>query len=209
MKRLSLLISLFIISICAFAQSVCVEGIYYKLDSDAKTASVTCTANAEYSDGVVYNNSYSGKVKIPKSIKHEGEKYRVTSIGLDAFQNCHDLISVNIPSSVTRIEEQAFFRCYGITSIDIPNSVTSIGGLAFYHCDNLSSIEIPNSVESIGFEAFRDCEKLTTVEIGKSVLYIGPKAFLDTPLKSIVVNKKNPYLASKDNIIFDNNRSIV
>ena len=79
----------------------------------------------------------------------------VTKIGADAFKYCH-LTTVTIPNSITSIENGTFFGC-SLTSIDIPNGVTSIGNYAFYECPNLTSINIPNSVESIGWCAFYDC----------------------------------------------------
>lgn len=63
MKRISFLFSFLLITVCSFAQRVCVEGIYYNIDPDTKTASVTITEGAEYSDGAVFNNNLllSGK----------------------------------------------------------------------------------------------------------------------------------------------------
>jgi len=87
----------------------------------------------------------------------------VTSIGLDAFQDCSGLTSVTIPDSVTNIGYRVFDRCSGLTSITIPSSVTSIGDLAFYRCSGLTSITIPSSVTSIGDSAFYKCSVLSRI----------------------------------------------
>ena len=55
----------------------------------------------------------------------------LTTIGLNAFNGCSGLTSINIPTSATSIGYCAFYECTGLTSISIPNSVNSIGGWAF------------------------------------------------------------------------------
>ena len=83
-----------------------------------------------------------GNLVIPESITHEGENYKVTSIG-----------------------DFAFDCCTGLTSIIIPDSVTSIGSWAFSGCEALTSVTIPNSVTSIGKEVFCDCIKLAQINV--------------------------------------------
>ena len=51
-----------------------------------------------------------------------------------AFEGCSNMKSVQIPNSVTLIENNAFDNCSGLTSIEIPKSVTSIGENAFCGC---------------------------------------------------------------------------
>lgn len=57
-----------------------------------------------------------------------------TSILEGVFRGCSDLAVVNIPNTVTTIEDKAFYYC-DIESIIIPNSVTKIGDYAFYDND--------------------------------------------------------------------------
>ena len=101
----------------------------------------------------------------------------VTEIGDFAFFEWHNLENVVMSKKITKIGEYAFCDCYRLTSITIPNSVTSIGRSAFYWCRSLTSITIPNSVTSIGQEAFYGCESLTSITIPNSVTSIGNKAF--------------------------------
>ena len=89
-----------------------------------------------------------------------------TIIGSDAFWYCSSLTSINIPNSVTSIEDYAFNGCLRLTSITIPNSVTSIGNSAFCGCSSLTYITIPNSVTNIGCIAFLLCYNLKNVVIG-------------------------------------------
>ena len=196
-SSLLLLLSMFV-SLSSQAQTL-IDGIYYDLDTETNTASVT--------SGSV---KYSGEIIIPSSVESEGIEYPVTSIGYGAFYCCTSLTSVEIPSSVTSIGRMAFLGCTSLTSVEIPSSVTSIGSDAFNKCTSLTSITvdpdnatydsrdncnaiiqtsdntliagcqstiIPSSVTSIGSDAFSFCTSLTSIEIPSSVTSIGYEAF--------------------------------
>ena len=176
-----------------------INGIYYNLNSSARTAEVTSGSS-----------KYTNSVTIPSSVTYNGVQYSVTSIGYYAFGECSGLTSINvdtdnpkydsrnncnaivetasntliagcmntvIPNNVWSIGDYAFSGCSGLTSIDIPNSVTSIGNSAFSGCSGLTSIDIPNSVTNIGDYAFYECIGLITVAIPNSVKTIGARAF--------------------------------
>ena len=71
-----------------------IDGLRYLLDSDAKTA--TLTANA--------GEKYSGNIVVPEKVMaSDGVEYPVTAFGDNAFDNCRELKSVTIPSSVTSL----------------------------------------------------------------------------------------------------------
>ena len=128
---------------------------------------------------------------------------------------------------VDRVSQEAFYDCDNLTSIEIPNSVTSIDNGVFSYCDNLTSITveednpvydsrnncnaiietetntliagcqntlIPNSVTSIGNEAFRGCSNLTSIEIPNSVTSIGNWAFDNCPLTGIKIPNSVTYI---------------
>ena len=85
---------------------------------------------------------------------------------------------INLPNSVTGIEEGAFKSCTRLTDINIPNSVTSIGPESFKSCTSLTDINIPNSVTSIGEQAFYNCDNLKSVYMNASTPpFIGSQAF--------------------------------
>ena len=116
MKKLLLLFAMILLPMVARADAVEINGIYYYLNSDTKTAGVTSNPK-----------KYSGAIVIPESVTYEGTNYSVTSIGGYAFRNCNGLTSITIPNSVTSIGNNAFEMCSSLTSITIPNSITSIG----------------------------------------------------------------------------------
>jgi len=100
---------------------------------------------------------------------------------------------INLPNSVTGIEEGAFKSCTRLTDINIPNSVTSIGPETFKSCTSLTDINIPNSVTSIGERAFSGCTSLTDINIPNSVTSIGEQAFYNCDnLKSVYMNASTP-----------------
>ncbi len=70
MKRIFLLFSLLLGVLSAWAYDVELDGIFYNLDKENKTASV-----ASY--------SYKGAVVIPETISVDGKAYTVTLLGLD------------------------------------------------------------------------------------------------------------------------------
>ncbi len=154
----------------ASADAVEINGIYYELNSQTKTAEVRSNYNSS-------DFNYRGEVVIPSTVLYEGETYNVTSIGDNAFGDSSILTSVTIPNSVTSIGNKAFYGCISLASITIPNSVTSIGDQAFYMCFDLTSLTIPNSVTSIGDRAFYGCDMLTSVSISNSLKSIGERVF--------------------------------
>lgn len=89
----------------------------------------------------------------------------VTSIEDNAFWGC-GLIDVIIPGSVGKITSYAFSCCDSLTNATILKGVTSIDQFAFAECSNLTSVTIPESITSIGWMAFYKCNSLTDVYYG-------------------------------------------
>ncbi|MCD8266224.1 MAG: leucine-rich repeat domain-containing protein [Prevotellaceae bacterium] len=160
-----------------FAYDAYVDGIYYNLDTIARTFTVTFESYSLSENYYNYGSPYTGSVDIPSTVEYHNTSYPVTSIGSSAFCRCSSLTSVTIPNSVTSIESNAFGYCTGLASITIPNSVTNIGDGAFGYCASLASITIPNSVTSIGDGAFYSCGSLTSITIPESVASIAADAF--------------------------------
>ena len=93
MKKLFLFFSLLLGVLSAWAYDVEVNGIYYNLDKENKTASVT------YRNGF----KYKGAVVIPEAVSVDGTAYSVTILGEDCFSGCSGLTSITIPNSVTKL----------------------------------------------------------------------------------------------------------
>lgn len=110
-----------------------------------------------------YTNEYFGNVIIPATVIYQGSKYKVTSIGYCAFEECTNLTSVSIPNSVRYIGTKAFSGCNEITKITIGKGVTSIGDGAFSGCINIGYVVLGKSVKNINDGSFAQCKELSSV----------------------------------------------
>ena len=191
MKKTLLILVALITATIAFAQTE-INGIYYNLNDETKTAEVTD-----------YNNSYSGDITIPEKVTYNSTEYSVTSIGDGAFRDCSSLTSVSIPNSVTSIGASTFAGCSSLTSISIGNSVNLIGNSAFSSCSSLTSITIPNSVTSIEGFAFAGCSSLTSISIGNGVTSIGTHVFDWCPALDTLICNSNNNLSFNMDIYFN------
>ena len=133
------------------------------------------TSNDIIGSYMFYNPDYSPIS--PCAISKINLPNSVTGIEEGAFKSCTRLTDINIPNSVTSIERGAFSGCTSLTDINIPNSVTSIGERAFSGCTSLTDINIPDAVKSIEPETFSGCTRLTDINIPNSVTSIGYEAF--------------------------------
>lgn len=191
MKKFFALIFVCLINTSTWAYDVELDGIFYNLDKENKTAEVTFKLENR--------SSYSGDVIIPTSFLYNNEEYTVTSIGDKAFYMCTGLKSVSLsntickigndafnmcinlkldtlPNSVKTVGNSAFEYCFNIINFKFPNSVTSIGERAFYF-SNLSSISLPDSIIRIEKATFEGCKHLSTIDIPITVKYIDQDAF--------------------------------
>ena len=98
-------------------------------------------------------------------------------IGINAFAGCSRLTSINLPSSVTEIQDYAFYGCWRLTSINIPASITYISTGAFSGCSGLTSLNLPDGITSIGACAFYRCSGLTSLNLPANLTTIGSYAF--------------------------------
>lgn len=91
------------------------------------------------------------------------ESPNISKIMKTVFQNCKELLAIEIPDSVTSIGNDAFRACYGLTSIKLPANLEIIGNYAFINCTGLTSITIPKNVTKIGYYAFANDNNIKSV----------------------------------------------
>ncbi len=133
----------------------------------------------------------------------------VKVIGNSAFGGV-DVPSVEIPSSVVKIENGAFNGSDAMKRVVVPGSVKSIGSRAFSSCFGLEEIIVEEGVESIETSAFSNCINLRRVHLPVSLEKIGNPdekyrfLFDDCHLLSeVVIPEENPYFYCYGNAIID------
>ncbi len=168
MKRLLfwLLVSLLSSAQIMAQEIVTVDGIQYIVDVDNNRSYVLGPENNSISSAVIH-----------ETITYQGDEYSVVALLNNCFSDCRDLISVDIPSSITQIGENCFQDCYSIQSISIPSSVNTLPKNCFASCTLLSNVIIPSSVEIIEEGCFINCTSLSNINLPSNLKSLGNSCF--------------------------------
>lgn len=148
--RLCVAVVALLFALQAYADTFQVGKLYYKVNDDGVSVTIT------------YCDNGSGDFVIPPEVSYEDKTYTVTNIGSRAF-SYKKYTSITIPNTVTTLQKEAFYKCYS-SSVVIPNSVTSIGAQAFQE-SYLTSIVIPESATELGQGIVYQCESLKSVDL--------------------------------------------
>ena len=132
-------------------------------------------------DNVTYRGAGKNPYDTVVSVKRDAVKVTlhpdVKNIAENAFENCSELLEIDIPSGVTTIPVSAFAGCKSLKRVKLPASLKGIEHNAFEGCYDLSDIEFPSELEYIAWAAFRKCESLKEIVIPDSVREIYSHAF--------------------------------
>ena len=101
----------------------------------------------------------------------------VATIGDAVFRGKTNLLSVEIPDTVTYIGAYAFSGCTALTSITMPHSVEETGTGAFEGCTALANVRFSEFLVTLGARTFANCTALTEVSLPSSLTRIGGSAF--------------------------------
>ena len=169
-----------------------------------------------FSEGLVYTLAADGKSYIVSGIgsctdtdlfipaSYEG--LPVTTIGMRAFQNCSQLTSVNLPASVTVIEDYAFSRCQNLRAVHLSEGLKSICWHAFSNCNNLSQVEIPSTVMLIEGWAFAYSGMPSSIHIPNGVTNFAAFTFTGcTNLQQVTVDDDHPAFSTVDGVLYSKN----
>ena len=138
------------------------------------TGTLTISGKGDMCDYVGNNTPW---LPVSKDIRFVVVDFGVNRIGNSAFSHSSELISAELPESVTAIGNYAFYDCGKLAKIEIPDSVASIGYAAFSGCASLKSVRFSGNIAVIGDNAFRKCDGLVSVGISGKDAEIGFQAF--------------------------------
>ena len=162
-KVLCIAAALLLMAQGAWAQdATLIDGVYYVLNNEEKTAEVVQPSGFRY----------QGDIVVPDTVKQDGTAYAVTSLGEGAFMQSK-LTSMQLPKQTLRvIGPYAFLESWGLTTVDIPETVTTIGTAAFAAYD-LTHMHIPASVTKMGRGAVGECPALESITVADGNTHFG------------------------------------
>ena len=119
------------------------KGDTYKVtDTSGKTAEVELTKSAA--------KKKAKTVVIPKMVKVDGVKYKVTSIAKKAFAGNKNLKRVVIGAEIEKIGAKAFYNCSNLKVITIKSTsltAKTVGAKAFAKIHKKAVVKVPNAKE--------------------------------------------------------------
>lgn len=93
--------------------------------------------------------------------------------------NRTQIATLEIPASVTTIQNNAFQSCSKLTEIVIPASVDEVGYGLFLYCENLETVKflaVPAD-KTLPSHTFCQCGKLKKIELSESITHVSTNCF--------------------------------
>ena len=121
----------------------------------------------------------------------------VTTVG--GFQNCSQLKTVHLSSTVTKLDYSAFLNCSSLDTINLdhvfmidsyalqgtalksvtlPEGMITVAYQAFCDCKELETVVMADTITSIEYGGFSGCSALTSVTFSNGLLSVGRSAFM-------------------------------
>lgn len=156
------------------------------------------------SDSAFYGCPNLTEVTVKSSIASAG-----LEIGKNAFRECDRLEAIvfETGANVKTIGVGAFMECNSLTEVELPKTVTSIQESAFENCEYLEKLSVQDNMSAnaaplvYGDNVFSNCDSLTEV-------YLPAQAstypyYVESPLVAITISPDNKFLASENSIMFN------
>ena len=139
MKKLSLLLIMVLLAMTAkaytFYSNVEIGNFKY---SQLALGSSSSEENIAYLKGLSNTASTSlTTLDIPGYVTYNGNRYRVTQINQQAFENNTNITTVNFGYGVENIGGYVFNGCTSLKYVNLPSSVKEIGQFTFQNCTSL------------------------------------------------------------------------
>lgn len=180
--KLWLLLTTLFSCITANAYDFECDGLYYNINSDKSTVTLTKPTSSHY----------SGRLSIPENVTYKQKTYSVTAIESSTFSSSPALISVILPNTLTSLPSYAFSQCRALSEVQLGNGIITIPEHCFWACTALRSITIPEFVETIGESAFQACSSIVDITIPANVTRIEDSAFVGCKALSHITFSDSP-----------------
>ena len=147
-----------------FTDSTTGQPIYYKiLSAQEKTVAI-------WPKSIISYNDPEGELVLPEFVKYKGEKYRLVSIGANAFKNNKKLKKVVIGKNVTKIGKKAFYGCSKLKKITVKTTKLTkknVGSQAFKGIHKKAAFKVPKKKISSYRKVFRARGAAKTTKVTK------------------------------------------
>ena len=156
-----------------YAKDIDVFLKFYELNNDY-------TYESDWEGLYARITGYTGEdteLVIPEYVGSGNTYYKVNAIGTSAFEKNHEITSVTLPNSITKIEGLAFGNCISLVEVHLPNSLTEISYNAFSDCISLTYIDLPDSIALIGSSVFSGCISLVSITLPDNIKVISDYLF--------------------------------
>lgn len=133
------------------------------------TVDVPCTSDLIVQGGNISN--------ISKEYFRRKDGSFISSIGSYAFAYRQNIVSVDMPDTITDIYDKAFDACVSLSEISFPESVRYMGSNVFKSCTGLRSVSLPSKLKVINDSLFNSCSKLASITLPQELSIISMFAF--------------------------------
>ena len=180
--RLTLVLGCIAIAMAVHAASITVDGINYTTASGGKATIAKYTIIKATAESPADTLFYTGDIVIPEKFTYEGVEYTVVATAANAFLDCKNLTSVQLPATCITIGRNSFKGCTKLATSPIPMTATSVGSGVFNGCSSLEEVTIMSGWSKPVSEEFANCPNLKRLIIaeGSSPLVMKIHAFGST-----------------------------
>ena len=127
---------------------------------------------------VIFSGNASGDVKIEAFVVVDDKEYEVTVIAKDAFKGCTEMLSAELPNTITSIGESAFEGCTGLNYFEVGNGIMEILSRAFANISSSSTTTRGGNDEGLHFYCLANAVPNTVADafegtdIAKATLHV-------------------------------------